>query len=377
MKAVGNYTDASAAPRSIKGDIAMARAQALICRGIRFYLVDKTGSAVPAVLGEERETRDGHYMYRNEASFAGGEPLCCSNLSGVHQWLRAMMPRSAKLSQEPRDDLLGTASDAPDNALGKRQRESGDGDAAHSSLSLGRSHAMASKLARTQSDVAQPVYRRQFKKMSKRAASLAWVREMHLMEAKEAVETLGAVLVDFMEGERSDTPQDPATHPTLTEAIEVLRQLRSVHMTLHLLEDTRVADILTELARGGNAVLAGMAETLLKQWLAVLFHHAHLLSVTPPADAAEEAPPLAPAAPAVDTEVAALGLKRDGGSSGLRETRRPVGGVTASHAGAEDVEDAWEHGERSAGRGRSSLAARRGAHTEEAPSGRAGPCSVA
>ena len=33
-------------------------------RGIRFYLVDAQGNAIPAVLGEERDTRDGHYTYR-------------------------------------------------------------------------------------------------------------------------------------------------------------------------------------------------------------------------------------------------------------------------------------------------------------------------
>ena len=50
-------------------------------RGIRFYLLNASGKATLAVLGEERDTRDGHYTYRKEPTFAGGSELCCGNVS--------------------------------------------------------------------------------------------------------------------------------------------------------------------------------------------------------------------------------------------------------------------------------------------------------
>ena len=82
-------------------------------RGIRFFLIDAEGNAQCAVVGEERDTRDGeyfppatfrrliahtrltftflqsgHYVYRKEAGFAFGPPLVVGNLIGVNRWLR-------------------------------------------------------------------------------------------------------------------------------------------------------------------------------------------------------------------------------------------------------------------------------------------------
>ena len=59
-------------------------------RGIRFYLVDSVGRALLAVVGEERETKDGHYSYHKDENFLHGPPLACGNLAGVNQWLRDM-----------------------------------------------------------------------------------------------------------------------------------------------------------------------------------------------------------------------------------------------------------------------------------------------
>jgi hypothetical protein len=58
-------------------------------RGVRFFLIDHTGASHPAVIGEERDVRDGHYAYRVEPRFeAGMPPLPSANLVGVHRWLR-------------------------------------------------------------------------------------------------------------------------------------------------------------------------------------------------------------------------------------------------------------------------------------------------
>ena len=71
-------------------------------RGIRFYLVDAQGGATAAVLGEERDTRDGHYVYRKDDDFTAGPPLNCGNLTGVHRWLRDMCAGGAGVCWAPR-----------------------------------------------------------------------------------------------------------------------------------------------------------------------------------------------------------------------------------------------------------------------------------
>lgn len=60
-------------------------------RSIRFFLEDASGAEVLAVMGEERETRDGHYVYRTEPAFAGVQALCCGNMSDVNRWLDSMV----------------------------------------------------------------------------------------------------------------------------------------------------------------------------------------------------------------------------------------------------------------------------------------------
>lgn len=60
-------------------------------RGVRFFLIDRDGRRVLAVLGEERQPRDGHYNYRREPSFSGGPELVANNRQGVREWLREMM----------------------------------------------------------------------------------------------------------------------------------------------------------------------------------------------------------------------------------------------------------------------------------------------
>lgn len=49
-------------------------------RGIRFFLVDANKQSHLAVVGEERDTRDGHYTYRKCDTFHDGAALSCGNV---------------------------------------------------------------------------------------------------------------------------------------------------------------------------------------------------------------------------------------------------------------------------------------------------------
>jgi hypothetical protein len=44
-----------------------------------------------AVIGEERETRDGHYTYGTAPPFDSIRPLTCYNQTGVFHWLEGMI----------------------------------------------------------------------------------------------------------------------------------------------------------------------------------------------------------------------------------------------------------------------------------------------
>ncbi|GBF97334.1 hypothetical protein Rsub_10025 [Raphidocelis subcapitata] len=57
----------------------------------KWYLVDQHGTAHLAVVGVERETKDGHYAYHAEEPFASLVPLVCSNQAGVFKWLERML----------------------------------------------------------------------------------------------------------------------------------------------------------------------------------------------------------------------------------------------------------------------------------------------
>lgn len=58
---------------------------------IEWYLMDQNNDAHLAVVGEEKETRDGHYLYRTQGIFDTSRPLHVGNQREVERWLDAMV----------------------------------------------------------------------------------------------------------------------------------------------------------------------------------------------------------------------------------------------------------------------------------------------
>ena len=56
----------------------------------QWWLVDDTGHEHLAVVGEERDPRDGHYNYYAEKPFSLIRPLACQNRTRVHEYLEAV-----------------------------------------------------------------------------------------------------------------------------------------------------------------------------------------------------------------------------------------------------------------------------------------------
>ncbi|CAL6308833.1 unnamed protein product [Bathycoccus prasinos] len=69
-------------------------------KGTKFYLVDEDSIPHLAIIGDEREQRDGHYSYRVSEEFAKPElgipPLKQGNLVGVRKWLKDRITQSAQ-----------------------------------------------------------------------------------------------------------------------------------------------------------------------------------------------------------------------------------------------------------------------------------------
>lgn len=83
----------------------------------RWYLVEENGHEHLAVVGQERDTRDGHYNYEAEEPFMTHWPLHCFNQTQVQAWLdklivhphgaQAASTRKRPPQQSPRSRTAG------------------------------------------------------------------------------------------------------------------------------------------------------------------------------------------------------------------------------------------------------------------------------
>eukprot|EP00879_Flechtneria_rotunda_P032379 GHRR01035576.1.p1 GENE.GHRR01035576.1~~GHRR01035576.1.p1 ORF type:complete len:205 (+),score=52.30 GHRR01035576.1:410-1024(+) len=81
----------------------------------RWYLVDQYGNSHLAVVGIERDTKDGHYNYSAEEPFSSITPLHCSNQTGVYKWLEKM------ITHHPGDTAAGSGMQTEQGTMQKLQ----------------------------------------------------------------------------------------------------------------------------------------------------------------------------------------------------------------------------------------------------------------
>ena len=228
-------------------------------RGIRFYVHDESGSPTLAVLGEERETRDGHYQYRRVDTFNAGVPLRCGNLSGVHKWLKdhiaggqlvgASFPYAGASGGYDKDGSSAAS-------LAKRKR----GDIADGVSLIDPAVALQTKIEEREAQWA----------LARRAA-LAYVREPthpdHVAELEEIIPVLNSV-----KGENTANVSD------LLGAVKAFRTLNSVYVSLHTLNDTEIKDIVVALQKHPNETISQLAKKHVAQWLGALHSHVGTLA---------------------------------------------------------------------------------------------------
>ena len=313
-------------------------------RGIRFYLVTDRGEAVPAAVGEERDTRDGHYTYRKDDSFARGPPLTCGNLIGVSRWLREQCVNGGNLIGAP---LAGFGSHPPKRKNGGggggAKRGGGAGDAP---LVYGEDGALLSTvggpmgaLARHENSaasadphwyaerkrkrdsrffsadhagddveppsVATVFAERETRWFTSRLAAVAYVREepdddvvaeitkTHLPTLRECFAFCAAEKTTEKEKtaskkqtKTSKTADAAASVSSATRALETLRLLETLYVNARVLRETDVCASVRRLKTHADATVRLAAASLLTQWLAALQTHVGTMAATyerPPA----------------------------------------------------------------------------------------------
>ena len=334
-------------------------------RGVRFFLIDHTGASHPAVIGEERDVRDGHYAYRVEPRFeAGMPPLPSANLVGVHRWLRdacggRVGPNAAKQGALGGGGFGGHAliggavkigGGAPGGAGLGGSSSRGGGDAAHHRAGgvagpgasfvsgsgsgtgrrveldpLGAAHAKRRRDATYfQSDhfgcedepptSVLTAERRELRWAAARRAALAYVREAvhpHTAAEVERVERSLDENAEASEGAAASSgagtkKQRERAHAALAKVLDALRQLGSQYVNLEVLRRTEVRAKVSRLRRHPDPTVAAMATRLVDGWLATL-----RMSVGVLAAEYDRPPPPKPPSAANPSRKSGAGLARE------------------------------------------------------------------
>jgi hypothetical protein len=224
-------------------------------RGMRFYVIDEAGTPTLAVLGEERETRDGHYQYKRVDTFTAGAPLRCGNLSGVHKWLKdhisggqlvgVNFPFSSAAQGQDKSSAASAA------ALARRKR----GDIADGVSLIDPAVTFQTKIEEREAQWA----------LARRNA-LAYVREPthpdHIAELKAIVPVLKAAKAE-----------NKATVKDLLAVIEAFRALNSVYVSLHTLDSMDIKDVVVGLQKHPNETISQLATKSVQQWIGSLYSH--------------------------------------------------------------------------------------------------------
>ena len=335
-------------------------------RGVRFFLIDHTGASHPAVIGEERDVRDGHYAYRVEPRFeAGMPPLPSANLVGVHRWLRdacggrvgpnaakqgalggggfgghALIGGAVKIGGASGGAGLGGSSSRGGVAGPGASFVSGSGSGTGRRVELdplGAAHAKRRRDATYfQSDhfgcedepptSVLTAERRELRWAAARRAALAYVREAvhpHTAAEVERVERSLDENAEASEGAAASSgagtkKQRERAHAALAKVLDALRQLGSQYVNLEVLRRTEVRAKVSRLRRHPDPTVAAMATRLVDGWLATL-----RMSVGVLAAEYDRPPPPKPPSAANASRKSGAGLARE--AAAVRGQMRPGG----------------------------------------------------
>ena len=229
-------------------------------RGIRFYVMDEVGTPTLAVLGEERETRDGHYQYKRVDTFTAGAPLRCGNLSGVHKWLKDHISGG---------QLVGV--NFPYSANGGGNEKSGMPSAAALARKKRGDIADGASLIDPVVTLQNKIEEREAQWALARRAALAYVREPTHPDHVSELDVIIPVL-------KTVKNENKAAVKDLLSAVKAFRTLDSVYVSLHTLDGTELKEIVLALQKHPNETIAQLAQKFIQQWLGALYSHVGTLA---------------------------------------------------------------------------------------------------
>lgn len=273
-----------------KGELPDGRHQ--IC----WYLLDTSGHNHLAVVGDEKETRDGHYLYRTENIFDKAAPLQAHNQEEVKRWLNWIIgPRTEPLTPrfftsyrsknrgKAKSRAKSTAKMAKSRGRGRPPRPSIFGSGGFSGMSggtrRGRGNFRLYDLDFDSRSVAALEIRKWLEeevkvRESKKKDAIAFTDTRIPIAEKDTVErclkTLDSThskLGISQELEREDT----------MEAIAALRNLVHLRPSLVVLSDERLLSALTGIMDKGPQVLGEACHSILNEWLKVASAHIKVL----------------------------------------------------------------------------------------------------
>ncbi|PRW45230.1 50S ribosomal L23 isoform B [Chlorella sorokiniana] len=302
---------------------------------IEWFLIDEADDAHLAIVGEEKETRDGHYLYRTQGVFDTALPLQVGNQREVERWLDVMVfhggvaPRPASGKAMAGDSLGGAPAPSGGRAHsglvsdGSGHRLSRGGGAAAaaaggsasrpSGQKAGQKHDLLkqatsnqAKKAKTQApraaaDPDQDARDAVATELTKWAGEEAQRREtvkkqaMHyatdplagkeaaaarrcLTVLKQAVDKASFLLGGAASATRGSSGGSHQQQVNLVDTLAALRELGHMYAPLSLVAMPELKECLGRLKSHPHPEVAGLARQVLEQWLKVAVAQAQVLT---------------------------------------------------------------------------------------------------
>jgi hypothetical protein len=259
----------------------------------RWYLIDSGGHGHLAVVGTEKETRDGHYHYETQPLFAAaGRPLASGSQEAVRRWLDEAMTHSAAaaaaLAARPAHRGPGRPRGAGGALLPTGGRAGSGGTllrqaAAKRARAAWRAHdpdrepreLVAAELRRWGQEEAG-------RREGARRGALAFAGDAPDAAAAAALERALPALRVAAGAPGAlpppGAPGSPAQQRTLVAALSALRELGHVSAPLALAEADGLRPALAALAKHRRPEVAAAARGLLDQWLRAAAAHVFVLT---------------------------------------------------------------------------------------------------
>ncbi|KAI7838316.1 hypothetical protein COHA_007885 [Chlorella ohadii] len=303
---------------------------------IEWFLIDEADDEHLAIVGEEKETRDGHYLYRTQGVFDTALPLQVGNQREVERWLDVMVFHGGVAPRPPSGkamaDSLGAAP-APSGGRahsglvseGSGHRLSRGGGAAAAAAAAGGSAARPSgQKAGQKHDLLKQATSNQAKKAKTQAPKAAadpdqdardavateltkWAGEeaqrretakkqaMHyatdplagkeaaaarrcLTVLKQAVDKASFLPSGAASATRGGSGGSHQQQANLVDTLAALRELGHMYAPLSLVAMPELKECLGRLKAHAHPEVAGLARQVLEQWLRVAVAQAQVLT---------------------------------------------------------------------------------------------------